>query len=58
MPRVYKRQLGSARRNDYDPENIERALEAVMNHNVSFSQAAQRFSVPKTTLYNKNTGVL
>lgn len=57
MPRKYKHQLGCARRLDYDPQNLEQALEAVVDGGFSFSQASENYGVPKTTLYRKYKGL-
>lgn len=56
MPRKHIHKPGTELRRNYPPENMERALEAVVVNNYSFSQAASTYNVPKTTLYEKYKG--
>lgn len=57
MPRQHKNVLGTQFRRNYAAENLERALEAVILDHLSFAQASARFSVPKSTLYDKYRGL-
>lgn len=57
MPRKHVHRLGTAHRRNYDPELMERALEAVVERRLSFIQAATEFGVPKSTLYDKYRGL-
>jgi hypothetical protein len=56
MPRKHKHVPGTAFRRNYPENNIELALRAVLENQMSFGQAAATYRVPKTTLYNKYRG--
>lgn len=57
MPRKFKHKLGTKLRRNYINEVLENSLAAVIDGQFSFSQAAERFNVPKTTIYRKNRGL-
>lgn len=57
MPRKYKRRLGAPIRRDYDPNNMENALAAVVDGQMSFRQAGEQFGVPYATLWKKYRGL-
>lgn len=57
MPRIHKHKLGTPYRRNYEAENMENALVAVVEGGCSFKQAAERFGVPKSTLYEKYRGL-
>lgn len=57
MPRKFTHKLGTAHRRDYPEQRMEDALSAVILEQKSFSQAAEEFGVPKTTLFNKYRGL-
>lgn len=57
MPRKHIHVPGTAYRRNYNIENIELALNAVTDKSMSFSQAAEKFGVPKTTIYRRYRGM-
>ncbi|KAJ3661650.1 hypothetical protein Zmor_006038 [Zophobas morio] len=57
MPRTHKHKLGTPFRRHYDPQNLEKALEAVIDGKMSFGQAALVYKIPKTTIFNKYRGL-
>lgn len=57
MPRNFKHKLGTPYRRNYNAEQMEAALEDVLDHHMSFQQAAERHSVPKATLWKKYRGL-
>lgn len=57
MPRQHKHIPGTKYRRNYSLDNLELALGAVINDQLSFTQAAERYGVPKTTLYRKYRGL-
>lgn len=57
MPRHYKHKLGTPHRRNYNANQMERALEFVLNQQLSFQQAADRVGVPKATLWKKYRGL-
>ncbi|KAI4468075.1 hypothetical protein MML48_2g00019108 [Holotrichia oblita] len=57
MPRRFIHKLGTSHRRDYPRERLENALRAVIEEHMSFGQAAEQFSVPKATLYDKYRGM-
>lgn len=52
MPRKHIHKLGTPYRRNYPPENMEKALQAVVEEHYSFKQAAELYGVPKSTLYD------
>lgn len=57
MPRKHIHKPGTDLRRNYPFENIEHALEAVIMEGYSIGQAAERWSVPKSTLWRKYRGM-
>ncbi|GLV38187.1 hypothetical protein CBL_12833 [Carabus blaptoides fortunei] len=56
MPRIHKHTPGTTHRRNYSLNNIELALQAVVDGGMSFGQAATTSGVPKTTIYRKYRG--
>lgn len=57
MPRKHIHKPGTAYRRNYPEANVERALEAIVTEGFSFGQAADRWEVPKATLWRKYRGL-
>jgi hypothetical protein len=57
MPRKYKRKLGAPLRKQYSNDMLEAALEAVVDTNMSFRQAEERFGVPRNTIFRRYHGM-
>lgn len=57
MGRVHKHIPGTAFRRNYSMQQLERALQAVLDENVSFAQAEERFGIPRSTIWRKYTGL-
>lgn len=57
MPRRHIHVPGTAYRRNYCENNLELALESVIDGRLSFGQAAIRYSVPKTTIFRKYRGM-
>lgn len=57
MPRHHKRRLGAQIRRNYSLDNLELALESVIHRNLSFRQAAERYGVPRNTIFRRYHGM-
>ncbi|KAJ8932024.1 hypothetical protein NQ314_015018 [Rhamnusium bicolor] len=57
MGRTYKRKAGCRSYKDYGDEDIEKALEKVVNSNWSINKASKEFKIYYGTLFNKYKGL-
>lgn len=57
MGRIYKPKVGSRAYKNFSDENIEKALEKIMNENWSINKASKAFKISYGTLYNKYKGM-
>lgn len=53
MPRIYKRQPGSRRYQDYSQEKLDHCLNAVRNKEITQRQAEEIYRIPRRTIINK-----
>lgn len=56
MPRKHIHKLGTPYRRNYQLQNLENALEAIVDGGLSFRQAEEQFGVPRATLYRRYRG--
>lgn len=56
MVRCYKKKLGSRNYKNYSQENVENALEKVVDQGWSLRKACKEFKIPFGTLYNRFHG--
>ena len=57
MGRTYKRKVGSRVYKNFSDENIDKALEKIVNENWSINKASKEFKISYGTLYNKYKGM-
>lgn len=53
MVRTYKRTLGARQYKDYTEEQLKRAVSAIRNGQLGYTEAANTFNIPRRTLVNK-----
>lgn len=56
MPNVYKRRPGARKYADYNEAQLEKALAEVAQGNLSIRGAAEKYSIPKSTIFGKYRG--
>ena len=56
MPRTYKRKLGARSYKNYSDENVERALEKIVDHGWGIRKASKIYKIPYGTLHNHYHG--
>lgn len=53
MPRNYKRKLGSRTYSDYSNETLQECLREIISGRISQRKAAEKYKIPRRTIYNK-----
>lgn len=53
MPRNYKRKIGSKVIINYSDETIQKAVNELIENNLTFRQASKKYNIPLGTLYNR-----
>lgn len=56
MPNVYKRRPGARKYADYNEAQLEKALAEVAQGHLSVRGAAEKYSIPKSTIFRKYRG--